>query len=78
MVAHAKEFRLLTDIEMIPQVLLIGRFIQTVDKILKQIAGAIGCNLIANLDSCFAKKFSAMLRCVEHEGKSSSLKVSLL
>ena len=69
MVAHAQELRLLADIEMVPQILLVKGFIQTVDKILKQFTGAIGCNLVADLYSGFAKKFSTMIRSVEHKGK---------
>ena len=69
MVTHAKEFRLLADVEMVPQILLVRGFIQTVDKILKQFTGTIGCNLVANLYSGFTKKFSAMIRGMEHKGK---------
>jgi hypothetical protein len=35
MVAHSQEFGFLTDIEVIPQVLLIGSIIQTIDEILQ-------------------------------------------
>ena len=69
MVAHAQEFRLFADIEVIPQVLLIGSFIQPIDEILQQFAGTIGCNLMAYLNASFAKKLSAMIRGMEHKGK---------
>ena len=69
MVAHAQEFRLLTNVEMIPQVLLIGSIIQTIDEILQQFTCTIGCNLMADLNACFAKKFSAVIHCMEYEGK---------
>ena len=69
MVAHAQELRLLADIEMVPQILLVRGFIQTVDKILKQFTGAIGCNLVADLYSGLSKKVSAMIRSMEHKGE---------
>ena len=55
MVAHAQKFRLLADVEVVAQILLIGSFVQTIDKILQQFTGTIGCNLVADLDSGFAK-----------------------
>ena len=55
MVTHTQEFRLFADIEMISQILLIGGFVQTINKVLKQFAGPIGCNLMADLNSSFAK-----------------------
>ena len=67
MVAHTKEFGLLTDVEMIPQVLLVGSFVQTVDKILKELAGTIGCNFMTDANASFAKKFSAMIRGMEYK-----------
>ena len=69
MVTHTQKFRLLADIEMITQILLVGSFVQAIDKILQQFAGTIGCNLVANLYSGFAKKLSTMIRGVEHKGK---------
>lgn len=69
MVAHAQEFRLFADVEVVPQVLLIGSFIQLIDEILQQFAGTIGCNLMANLYSGFTKELSAMIRGMEHKGK---------
>ena len=69
MVAHAQEFRLFADIEVIPQVLLIGSFIQPIDEILQQFAGTIGCDFMANLYAGLAKKFYAVIRSVEHKGK---------
>ena len=41
MIAHTQEFRLFTDVEMKTKILLVRSFIQTVDKILQQFAGAI-------------------------------------
>ena len=52
---------------MITQVLLIGILIQTIDKILKQFTGAIGCNLVADVNASFAKKLSAMIWSMEHK-----------
>ena len=69
MVTHTKKFGFLTDVEMIPQVLLIRIFIQPIDEVLQQFAGTVGCNLVADLYSGFAKKLSAMIRGVEHKGK---------
>ena len=69
MVAHSQEFWFLTDIEVIPQVLLIGSLVQTIDEILQQFAGTIGCNLMADLNASFAKKFSAMIRGMEYKGE---------
>ena len=37
MVAHAKKFRLFTDVEVIPQILLIGSIVQTIDEILQSV-----------------------------------------
>ena len=69
MITHAKEFRLLADVKMISQILLIGSFIQPIDEILQQFAGTIGRNLMADMNSSFAKEFSAMIRGVEHKGE---------
>ena len=69
MVAHTKEFGLLTDVEMIPQVLLIGSFIQAIDEVLQQFTGTVGCNLVNDLNACLSKKLSAMIRGMEHKGK---------
>ena len=69
MVAHSQEFWFLTDIEVIPQILLIGSLVQTIDEILQQFAGTIGCNLMGDLNTGLAKKFSAMSRGVEYKGK---------
>ena len=69
MVTHAQEFRLLADVEMVPQVLLIGSFIQPIDEILQQFTSTIGGNLMAYLNASFAKKLSAMIRGVEYKGK---------
>ena len=69
MVAHSQEFWFLTDIEVIPQVLLIGSLVQTIDEILQQFAGTIGCNLMADMNTCFVKKFSATIRSMEYKGK---------
>lgn len=69
MVAHAQEFGLFANVEMIPQVLLIGGIVQTIDEILKKFAGTIGCNLVNDLNTRLAKKFSAMIRGVEHKGE---------
>lgn len=69
MITHTQEFGFLTDIEAIPQVLLIGSFIQPIDEILQQFAGTIGCDFMANLYAGLAKKFSAVIRSVEHKGK---------
>jgi hypothetical protein len=54
---------------MIPQILLVGSFVQAIDKILQQFAGTIGCNLMADVNSSFAKEFSAMIWGVEHKGE---------
>jgi len=69
MVAHSQEFGFLTDIEVITQVLLIGSFIQTIDKILLQFTSTIGCNLMNDLNIRLAKEFSAMIRSIEHKGE---------
>ena len=69
MVTHTQKFRLFADVKMIPQVLLVRRFIQAVDKILKQFAGTIGCNLVDDLYTGSAKKLSAMIRGMEHKGE---------
>ena len=69
MVAHAQEFRLFADVEVVPQILLIGSFIQPIDEILQQFAGTIGCDFMTNLYAGLAKKFSAVIRSVEHKGK---------
>ena len=69
MVAHTKEFGLLTDVEMIPQVLLIGSFIQAIDEVLKKFTGTVRCDLVADLNACFSKKFSTMIWGVEHKGE---------
>ena len=69
MVTHAQEFGLLADVEMVPQVLLIGSFIQPIDEILQQFTSTVGCNLMAYLNASFAKKLSAMIRGVEHKGE---------
>ena len=69
MVAHTKEFGLLTYVEVIAEVLLIGSFIQGIDKILKQFAGTVRCDLMAYLNACLSKKLSAMIRGVEHKGE---------
>ena len=69
MVTHTKKFGFLTDIEMVPQILLVRGFIQTIDEVLQQFTSTIGCNLVANLYSGFTKKFSAMIRGMDHKGK---------
>ena len=69
MIAHAQEFRFLTDVEMIPKVLLIGRIIQTVDQILQQLACSISCYFVANLYPGLTKKFSAVIHGMENKGK---------
>ena len=73
MVTHTKKFGFLTDIEMVPQILLVRGFIQTVDQILKQLTGAVRCNLVADLNASFAKKLSTMIWSMEYEGKSIHL-----
>ena len=42
MIGHADTFRLFADVEVVPQILLIGSFIQPIDEILQQFAGTIG------------------------------------
>ena len=69
MITHAQKFGLFADVEMITQILLIGSFVQTINEILKKFAGAIGCNLMDNLNTSFAKKLSAMVRGMEHKGE---------
>ena len=69
MIAHAQALRLLADVEMVPQVLLIGSFIQPIDEILQQFTCTIGCDLMANLYAGLAEKISATIRGVEHKGK---------
>ena len=69
MVTHAKEFRFLADIEMIPQILPIRSIVQTVHKILQQFTGSVGCDFTSNLNACFCQKLSAMIDCMEHEGE---------
>lgn len=69
MITHSKEFGFLTDVEMIPQVLLIGSLVQTVDKILQQLAGTIGCYLTTNMNTGFTQLFSAMIYCMKHKRK---------
>ena len=69
MITHSQKLGFFTDVEMIPQVLLIGSIIQTIDEILQQFAGAIGCNLVADLNSAFGKKFSATIRSMEYKGE---------
>ena len=54
-VTHAQEFRLLADVEVVPQVLLIGSIIQTIDEILQQFTCTIRCNLVTDLYVGFAK-----------------------
>ena len=53
MVAHAQEFRLFADVEVVPQILLIGSFIQAIDEISKKFTSSIRCNLVADLNSGF-------------------------
>ena len=69
MIAHTQEFRFLADVEVVSKILLIGSIVQTVYKILKQFAGTIGCNLMADLNAGFAQKLSATIRGVEHKGE---------
>ena len=69
MVTHAKEFRLLADVEMVPQILLVRGFIQTVDKILKQFTGTVRSYLVNDLNTRLAEEFSTTVRGVEHKGK---------
>ena len=69
MVTHAKEFRLLADVEMISQILLIGSFVQAVDQILKKFAGAVRSYLVNDLNTRLAEEFSTTVRGVEHKGE---------
>ena len=69
MVTHAKEFRLLADIEMISQILLIGSFVQTVDQILQQFTGTVRSYLVNDLNTRLAEEFSTTVRGVEHKGE---------
>lgn len=69
MVTHAQKFGLFADVEMVPQVLLIGSFIKPIDEVLQQLAGTIGCNFMANLYASLAKKLSTMIWGVEHKGE---------
>ena len=69
MVAHSQEFWLLTDVEMIPQVLLIGSFVQTIDEILQQFTSTIRCDLMADLNAAFGKEFSTMIKSMEYKGE---------
>ena len=69
MIAHAKEFRLFADVEVVSQVLLIGSFVQPIDEVLQQFTGTIGCNLMNDLNTRLAKKLSAMIWGVEHKGE---------
>ena len=69
MIAHAQELRLLTDIEVVTKILLIGSIIQTIDEILQQFTCTIGCNFMADLNASFAKKLSAMIRGMEYKGE---------
>ena len=69
MVTHAQKFRLFADVEVVPQVLLIGSFIQAIDEVLQQFTGTIGCNLMNDLNTHLAKKLFAMIWGVEHKGE---------
>ena len=69
MVTHAKEFRLLADIEMISQILLIGSFVQAVDQILKKFTGAVRSYLVNDLNTRLTEEFSSTVRGVEHKGE---------
>ena len=69
MVAHTEKFRLFADIEMIAQVLAICVIVKAVDQILQQFAGTVGGNLVADSDSGFAQKRSAVIDGMEDKGE---------
>ena len=54
---------------MIPQILLVGSFVQPIDEVLQKFTGAIGCNFMTDVGTTLCQKIPAMIHCVEHKGK---------
>ena len=69
MVAHTQELRLFANVEVVTQVLRIGCRVQAVNQFLKKFAGTVGGYLVADPDTGFLEKLSAVLYGMEHKGK---------